>query len=117
MAELEIDLATARAMIERSAQMVDAYLGTHLDSEVSEDEMHELMRDFQCTKWIANRKCIDVVDRAMTLSGGAGYFSANTLSRLYRDVRAGPFMQAYSPNEAREYVGRQVLGLSTELEL
>jgi alkylation response protein AidB-like acyl-CoA dehydrogenase len=117
MAELEIDLATARSMIERSAQMVDAYLGTHLDSEVSADEMHELMRDFQCTKWVANRKCIDVVDRAMTLSGGAGYFSFNPLSRLYRDVRAGPFMQAYSPNEAREYIGRQTLGLGTELDI
>lgn len=116
-AELEIDLATARAMIERSAQMVDAYLGTHLDSAVSEAEMHELMRDFQCTKWVANRKCIDVVDRAMTLSGGAGYFSSNTLSRLYRDVRAGPFMQAFSPNEAREYIGRETLGLSSALDL
>ena len=47
MAELEIDLATARAMIERSAQMVDAYLATHLDSEVSEDEMRSRMRDWQ----------------------------------------------------------------------
>jgi alkylation response protein AidB-like acyl-CoA dehydrogenase len=116
-AELEIDLSTARAMLERSAQLVDGYLGTHLESEVVLDELHDLMRDFQCTKWVANRKCIDVVDRAMTLSGGAGYFSSNTLSRLYRDVRAGPFMQVYSPNEAREYIGRQALGLSTELEL
>jgi alkylation response protein AidB-like acyl-CoA dehydrogenase len=116
-AELEIDLATARAMLERSAQVVDAYLATRLDSEVALDELHELMRDFQCTKWVANRKSIDVVDRAMTLSGGAGYFSSNSLSRLYRDVRAGPFMQAYSPNEAREYIGRQTLGLSTELDL
>lgn len=116
-AEMEIDLATARAMIERTASLVDAYLLSHSASEVELAELHELMCDFQCTKWVANRKAIEVVDRAMTLSGGAGYFASNPLSRLYRDVRAGPFMQAYSPNEAREYIGRIVLGLGAELDL
>jgi L-evernosamine nitrososynthase len=116
-AEMEIDLATARAMIERSAMVVDAYLLTHTASEAEHEDLHDLMRDFQCTKWVANRKCIDVVDRAMTLSGGAGYFASNPLSRLYRDVRAGPFMQAYSPNEAREYIGRTALGLGSDLDL
>ena len=75
------------------------------------------MADFQCTKWVANRKAIDVVDRAMTISGGTGYFNSSPFARLYRDVRAGPFMQAYSPNEAREYIGRIALGLGHDLDL
>ena len=116
-AELEIDLATARAMIERSGSTIDAYLLGRVDSELEIGAMQELMRDFQCAKWVANRKAIDVVDRALTLSGGAGYFNSNPLSRLYRDVRAGPFMQAYSPNEAREYIGRNALGLDPEPDL
>ncbi len=116
-AEMEIDLATARSMIERTASLVDAYLLTHSASQVDLGGLHELMRDFQSTKWVANRKCIDVVDRVLTLSGGTGYFASSPLSRLYRDVRAGPFMQAYSPNEAREYIGRSVLGLGADLDL
>lgn len=116
-AEMEIDLATARAMIERTASVLDACLQTHLQSEIGFDDLHELMCDFQCTKWVANRKAIEVVDRALTLSGGTGYFNSSPLSRLYRDVRAGPFMQAYSPNEAREYIGRITLGLGPALDL
>jgi alkylation response protein AidB-like acyl-CoA dehydrogenase len=117
MGELEIDLATARAMVDRSATNSDAYILTHNVSDMDLTDAHELMRDFQCTKWVANRKAIDVVDRALTLSGGTGYFNSSPLSRYYRDVRAGPFMQAYSPNEAREYIGRNALGLPPDNDL
>jgi L-evernosamine nitrososynthase len=115
-AEMEIDQAASRAVLERTATAADGYFRSHSAGAWSMEELHELMKDFQCTKWFVTRKAIDIVDRAMTASGGAGYFSNNPLSRLYRDVRAGPFMQPFSPNEAFEYIGRVTLRLPPAVE-
>ncbi len=116
MAEIEIDLAGCRAMLARTAQAADAFLATYAPGEAPMAEMHDFNRDFQCTKWFVNRKAIEVVDRALQLSGGSGYLSRSVLSRLYRDVRAGPFMQPFSPNEAFQYIGKVALGLDPRIE-
>jgi len=114
-AEIEIDLAAARAMLARTATTADAFFSRHPAGQVPMGELHALMKDFQCTKWCVNHKAIAIVDRALTASGGAGYLNANPLARLYRDVRAGPFMQLFSPNEAFEYIGKVTLGLDPHL--
>lgn len=115
-AEIEIDLAASRAMLARTTIEADTFFDQHPAEGIPLDELHELMKDFQCSKWFVNRKAIDIVDRALTASGGAGYLSRHPLSRLYRDVRAGPFMQPFSPNEAFEYIAKVTLGLDPKLE-
>ena len=115
-AENEIDLATCRAMLTRTGMAADAYAAEHRFSVGAPDELHELHKDVQCTKTVVNRKAIEIVDRALTLSGGSGYLTKSPLSRMYRDVRAGPFMQPFSPNEAFEYIGKVTLGLDPEIE-
>jgi alkylation response protein AidB-like acyl-CoA dehydrogenase len=115
-AEIDIDLAACRAMLGRTGMAVDDLLLGDPGRPIALDDLHDLMKDLQCTKWMINRKAIDIVDRALTATGGAAYMSKHPLSRLYRDVRAGPFMQLFSPLEAFEYIGKVTLGLEPRLD-
>ena len=114
-AENEIDIAASRAMITRTTQALDAYFAEHRMGESDHDALYLLAKDLQCTKWFVNRKAVEVVDRALTASGGSGYLSKSPLSRYYRDARAGSFMQPFSPNEAFEYIGKITLGLDPDI--
>jgi alkylation response protein AidB-like acyl-CoA dehydrogenase len=107
-AEMHVSLATCQCMMSQiGARLDDVMAGEALTWEAG----HELMKDYQSVKWVVNRHAIDIVSRAMELFGGGGFVASNPLTRLYRDVRAGPFMQPHSPVDAREYVGRVELGL------
>ncbi len=112
-AEMEIDLYSARSALERLGRRADACFA-RADDELEGEDLHLFMREFQAAKWVVNRRAIEVVDKALQVSGGAGYVSASPLSRHYRDVRAGPFMQAWSPNEAFDELARSVLGLARD---
>jgi alkylation response protein AidB-like acyl-CoA dehydrogenase len=111
MGEIDIELAAARALLGTTAADLDRLLdglgGTSPDLETA----HRAMRDYQCAKWVVNQGAMRIVSRAMDICGGGAYTDSHELSRLYRDVRAGPFMQPFSPTEAREYVGQVGLGL------
>src|SRR5262249_32443373 len=96
-------------MMERTGRAMDHLFASHRFMETPMEALHAVFKDFQCTKWLVNRKAIEVVDRALTASGGAGYMSKNPLSRLYRDLRAVRFMQPRSPNEALESIGKVAL--------
>ena len=109
-AEMEIDLAAARAMLGRTATYADDFFRSNVDGKMPMGDLLDLAKDIQCTKWFVTRKAIDMVDKALTASGGSGYMTSSPLSRLYRDVRAGPFMQPFSPNEAFGFIGKVALG-------
>jgi alkylation response protein AidB-like acyl-CoA dehydrogenase len=110
----EIDLFAARAAIERVARITDAVADA--DALQSSDGLSALTRESQAMKWTIEHAAIAVVNRAMTISGGAGYLSNHPLSRLYRDVRAGPFMQPFGEYEVAEFLGKTTLGISPPLD-
>jgi alkylation response protein AidB-like acyl-CoA dehydrogenase len=114
-AEIEIELAAARAMLARTSSIAAEYFAAHPSGTCPMDELHALMKDFQCTKTFVTRKSAEIVDRAMSVVGGGAYLARHPLSRLARDVRAGSFMQPFSPNEAFEYVGRVTLGMDPKV--
>ena len=115
-AEIEIDLEAARAIVDRTGHMADAYRERYAPGEAPDDEALGLYKQQQMMKWVLQHNAIRIVDNALTVSGGAGYMSKSPLSRLYRDVRAGPFMQPFAPYEALEFIGKVTLGEPPQID-
>ena len=99
-AENAIELGACRATLSRAATLVD---GPH-------DELVALFAEAQAAKTFVNEAAARIVERALALSGGAGYLNGHPLARAYRDVRAGSFMQPLGANRAYELLGNVALG-------
>jgi alkylation response protein AidB-like acyl-CoA dehydrogenase len=113
LAELEVDLLTARDVLARLGERADDLARAPSDDlEVA----HRFMADFQAAKLAVNRLTAAVVDRSLTLGGGAAYAGTHAVARLVRDVRAGQFMQPFSPHEALGYIGAVVSGTEPDVE-
>lgn len=114
-AENAIDVSAIRAVFGRAAEMIDSYYHCCADSDGSFEELTPLFAEVQAAKTFVNQAAARVVDRALTLSGGAGYMSKHPLSRAYRDVRAGAFMQPLSDTRAYDFIGQIALQLEPML--
>jgi alkylation response protein AidB-like acyl-CoA dehydrogenase len=96
----EIELGACRATLARAAALVDE----------SDAPLVELFAEAQAAKTFVNETAARIVDRALGLSGGAGYLNGHPLARAYRDVRAGGFMQPLGTDRAYELLGDVALG-------
>lgn len=112
--EMEIELTQCRGTLAQAGAGVDAWLANAAEQPPTLEQAHELMQSYQAAKWVVNRGAISIVDKAMDLAGGSGFMTSNALSRLYRDVRAGPFMQPHAAVDIRGYVGQVALGVYPE---
>jgi alkylation response protein AidB-like acyl-CoA dehydrogenase len=105
-ADNAIDLAAARAVLSRAAALID---------ERPDGPPEELFAEAQAAKAFANEACARIVDRALALSGGAGYVNGSPLARAYRDVKAATFMHPLGANRAYDYLADAALGEPTAL--
>jgi alkylation response protein AidB-like acyl-CoA dehydrogenase len=103
-AEMEVLLETARAVLYRHAQEMDS------GALYTELPVQEGMARAVLTKYVTTNNAVAIVDRALHVVGGAGYYRRFPLERMYRDVRAGPIMP-YSNLEAHDLFGRTSLGI------
>jgi alkylation response protein AidB-like acyl-CoA dehydrogenase len=110
-----IDLAAMRATFGRAAELVEEFQRAHLAVDATPKEWTGIFAEVQAAKTFVGAAAGRIVDRALTLSGGAGYMRAHPLARAYRDVRAGAFMQPLSSVRAYEYLGQAALGLEPSL--
>lgn len=109
-AEAEVELSAARACLVRAGRLIDDYYAVHHPEQASEADLHQLMVEFQCANVVVKRGAIAVIDKTMTAVGGSSYGASSPLARHWRDVRAGAFMQPFSPVEAFRYIASVALG-------
>ena len=100
LAQNVVELGACRATLSRSATLVDDH----------DQDVVALFAETQAAKTFVNEACARIVDRALALSGGAGYLNGHPLARAYRDVRAGSFMHPLGANRAYELLGDVALG-------
>jgi alkylation response protein AidB-like acyl-CoA dehydrogenase len=114
-ADNAVDLAASRGVLSRAAALIDEHRATNPASDGSAEELGALFAEAQAAKAFVNEAAARIVDRALALSGGAGYVNGSPLARAYRDVKAGSFMHPLGANRAYDYLGRVALGEETLL--
>jgi alkylation response protein AidB-like acyl-CoA dehydrogenase len=114
-ADNTVDLAASRAILSRAAALIDEHRAANPASDGSAEQLAALFAEAQAAKAFVNEAATRIVDRALALSGGAGYLNANPLARAYRDVKAGSFMHPLGANRAHDYLARVALGEQTSL--
>jgi alkylation response protein AidB-like acyl-CoA dehydrogenase len=114
-ADNAVDLAAARGVLSRAAGLIDGHRAANPASDGTADELGALFAEAQAAKAFVNEAAARIVERALALSGGAGYVNGSPLARAYRDVKAGSFMHPLGANRAYDYLGRVALGEETSL--
>jgi alkylation response protein AidB-like acyl-CoA dehydrogenase len=109
-AENAIDLAAARAILSRAATLIDEHRAANATSDGTAAELEALFAEAQIAKAFVGEAAARTVDRALALSGGAGYVNGSRLARAYRDVKAGTFIPPLGANRAYDYLGHVALG-------
>jgi alkylation response protein AidB-like acyl-CoA dehydrogenase len=73
-----------------------------------------MMTPFQYAKLMVNRLVGEIIDDCQNIVGGAAFSDDHPMARIYRDGRAGWFMQPYSFVDGVDYLSGQALGIERD---
>ena len=111
LAENVVDLSTMRAVFERAGRLIDEYHAACPEGDADRADAQAVYGEVQAAKTHINEAGSRVVDRALALSGGAGFMAGNPLAKAWRDARAGAFMHPLGANRAYDFLARTALGV------
>ena len=114
-ADNTVDLAASRGALSRAAALIDEHRAANPASDGSAEEIGALFAEAQAAKAFVNEAAARIVDRALALSGGAGYAGGSPLARAFRDVRASAFMHPLGASRAYDYLAGIALGEAPSL--
>jgi alkylation response protein AidB-like acyl-CoA dehydrogenase len=109
-ADNTVDLAAARGVLSRAAALIDEHHAANPASDGTDAELGGLFAEAQAAKAFISEATARIVDRALALSGGAGYLNGSPLARAYRDVKAGSFMHPLAASRVYDYLAQVTLG-------
>jgi alkylation response protein AidB-like acyl-CoA dehydrogenase len=109
-ADNAVELAAARGVLSRAATIIDVHRAANPASDGTAEELQVLFAEAQAAKAFVGEATARIVDRALALSGGAGYMNGSPLARAYRDVKASTFMHPLGANRAYDYLAQVALG-------
>jgi alkylation response protein AidB-like acyl-CoA dehydrogenase len=104
-AEMEIELAAARALVRETAK---EWMAGGLRAR---DDLARII----LPKYHATNAAVRIVDQAMTIVGAPGIFRRHPMQRYYRDVRPGPF-HPMTNDVALELIGKTALGIPMDAQ-
>jgi alkylation response protein AidB-like acyl-CoA dehydrogenase len=114
-AESVVDLTACRALLSHSARLIEEQHERNPASSPPADDLTSLFGEVQSAKAFIGEASFRIVDRALALSGGAGYLNGNPLARAFRDVRATTFMHPLGANRAYAFLGELAVGREPSL--
>jgi alkylation response protein AidB-like acyl-CoA dehydrogenase len=104
-ADMEVELTAARALVHQTAR---EWMAGGLRER---DDLARIVM----TKYHATNAAVRVVEQAMTIVGAPGIFRRHPMQRYYRDVRPGPF-HPMTNDVALELIGKTALGIPMEFQ-
>jgi alkylation response protein AidB-like acyl-CoA dehydrogenase len=94
-----------------SAALIDLHRAGNPTSDRTGAQLHQaLFAEALHAKAFVGDASTRTVDRALALSGGAGYLNGSPLARACRDVEAGSFMHSLGANRANDHLSHAALG-------
>ena len=112
LAENVVDVAAMQASFDRSGRLIEHYFAAHPAGDAPIEATQQVYGEVQASKAFLTAAAVRVVDRALALSGGAGYLARHPLAQAWRDVRVGGFMHPVGANRADTLLARTALGLT-----
>jgi alkylation response protein AidB-like acyl-CoA dehydrogenase len=103
-AQMEILLETARATIRSHCIDMESGAIPRMDVQTG-------MAKSGVVKYVATNNAVAILDLAMQVAGGSGFYRRSPLERMYRDVRAGT-VHPMNNMDTEELVGKSSLQLA-----
>lgn len=104
-----VDLAAMRAALGHAGRLIDQYQARFPMGDGTLAAAQQVTAEVQAAKAFLNQAAVRVVDRALALSGGAGYRAVDPLAKAWRDVRAGAFMHPTGANRVAPLLAEAAL--------